>query len=328
MGDLKKQVSKSAADLQMLWTMISRRRGQTVLPVECYTRWEKLALLYASLEGTVPLFDTRDSAWRVVESLVDPKRIQSEKARQQAPQPAPQPGPAKTSYNFSHDGIQMDFSSARHLALVSYMGISWSIYDRLTNVCGRLAATDEVIQHPKQNPKLVEDLLTKPKERADQGDSSQHQRIRGEYGSQLLAFSTQHHVRMAFDWPIRVSYAIRNWLIHEGQSMGTVRLFHSDRIEDGLQLHSNCVEYIERSCSLKMDENGDPSRCCLRGSESPWKQGQSKDLLKVISLYHIEMDSMLAGLLRWCTESFIGQLTIFSDRDKAVLAVAAATKQP
>jgi hypothetical protein len=266
---------------------------------------------------------------------VDPKRIESEKLRANESEKlqarSPQQELRKTLCGFSHDGIEMDFASARHLALISYTSVSWSIYDRLTNVCGRLAATEDVGQHHKQNPKLVEDLLTKQKERSSPMDAAsiekrKNQRGREEYGNQLFAFSMQFHLRAAYDWPTRVVYTIRNWLVHEGTSMGNVRLFHSDQIEDGLRLHSEAVVRIEDMCNIIRDGNGDPEKCCLRGAANPWKEGSDKDLIEVLKLYHGEVDTMLVGLLKWSVDSFVGQFIAFSGRDKTVLSGAAVAK--
>ena len=217
MASLKSQVESSGNELQAMAQRLSSKLGLTILPIECYMRWEKLASLESSLVGTIPLFDIRDKAWQMVESLVDPKRIDSETARQKAPQSRQivesltdskrvQPEKSRDeahqsplqaiSYNFSHDGIEMDFSSARHLALVAYASVTWSIYDRLSNVCGRLVGTEEVSQHQKQNPKLVEDLLAREKPKPNQLDTSnqgakQNQSGRHEYGHQLFACSMQ-----------------------------------------------------------------------------------------------------------------------------------------
>ena len=148
MANLKEQVSSSADDLQSAWAKLSGRVGSTTLPDECYTRWQDLASRHTPLLGTVPLFDIREKAWLIVNSLVDKKRIESEQKREQGTRY----GPEKASHNFSHDGIDMDFASARHLALVAYTSVSWSIYDRLANICGRLAATENGAATSKTKP--------------------------------------------------------------------------------------------------------------------------------------------------------------------------------
>ena len=57
-------------------------------------------------------------------------------------------------------------------------------------------------------------------------------------------------------------YTVRNWLVHEGQSIGSMRLFHGDRIEDGLRLlaHADAVLHIEKMCRIAVDANDDPKK--------------------------------------------------------------------
>jgi hypothetical protein len=130
MADLQGQVASSAADLEGVWRNLSGRSITKALPSECYKRWESAAFLHTSLSGTIPLFAARKNAWRIVESLIDPKRIESEELLAKMPAQEAR----KPIFNFSHDGIEMDFASARHLALISYTCVSWSIYDRLSAV--------------------------------------------------------------------------------------------------------------------------------------------------------------------------------------------------
>ena len=64
-----------------------------------------------------------------------------------------------------------------------------------------------VQQHQKQNPKLVEDFLNKEKQKNDAlalAEKKQNPNGRDEYGHQLFAFSMQHHLMAAYDWPTRV----------------------------------------------------------------------------------------------------------------------------
>jgi hypothetical protein len=193
-----------------------------------------------------------------------------------------------------------------------------------------MAATEEVRQHYKQNPKLIEDLLAKEKEKSNSSDAENPEKKksslgRNEYGSQLFAFSMQYHLRTGYDWPARVTYTIRNWLVHEGGSIGNMRLFYGDNIEDGLRLHSDAIQHIENTCNLQADGSGDPLRCCLRGPANPWVKGRDIDLISVLSAYHSEVDIMFSGLLKWCVDSFVGQFTAFSARDRLVLSTGTAT---
>jgi hypothetical protein len=244
--------------------------------------------------------------------VVDSKRIEEEAKRvREGSQDPRKPVP-----NFSYDNIPMDFSEARHLALTSYMTTTWSIYDRLANVCGRLAATDDIHGNPRKNPKLCDDLLARRKEK----DSSQENR--NGYGAQLFAFSMQHHLVSAYAWPAKVSYTLRNWLVHEGYEIGSVQIFLSNRIEDGLRLNPNAANHLAKVCDYSIDDNGNSAYCCITAALDPWNK-QEKDLLAIIEEYHEQIDTMFAALVKWIVDSFVGQIDAFAQRDKTAIAAAA-----
>jgi len=321
MSDLREQVDKSSRKLKDIWALLSHLPPNLILPSKCYERWESTSKLHIALSGTLPLFNIRERAWNVVRQLVDSTRIMGESERAEVKISDPINPPP----NFSHDGVLMDFSSARHLSLVSYVTVAWSIYDRLSNVCGRLAATDSLGRNPKQNPKLCEDFLARKKEKGDkeEKEASKQQPSEEFYGTQSFAYSTQHHLVHAYDWPARVTYTVRNWLVHEGYEVGSTRLFHTDQIEDGLRLHDEAVAQIERTCGFKNDGNGDSVYCCLRGNDNPWRVGQDKDLLEVLEKYHAELDVMFMGLVKWSVDSFFGQFEALAERDLSAIKSAA-----
>jgi hypothetical protein len=107
-----------------------------------------------------------------------------------------------------------------------------------------------------------------------------------------------------------------------------MRLFKSDRIEDALCLDDNAVVHIEKICGISLDSNDEHNRCCVRGPANPWKNGHNKDLLVVLERYHAEVDTMLAGLLKWSVDSFVGQVVAFSERDKGVLSAVTVNDKP
>lgn len=313
---LREEVEKGGRQLLDIWRILSSRPSNTTLPTKCYERWEAMARLHSGLNGSVPLLEVRKNAWKLICSLVDSDRIAREEEREELSMSSP----TEPSPNFSHDGVLMDFREARHLTLTSYMTVTWSIYDRLANVCGRLAATESVHGNPRRNPKLCEDLLAKKKEKGSQPHDQEG------YGHQLFAFSMQHHLVNAYAWPAKVSYTLRNWLVHEGYTVGSTHIFKSDRVDDRLLLHPEAITHIERACDFSDDGNGDPSCCCVRGDENPWKPGQDKDLLSVLEKYHAEIDMMFVGLVKWSVASFADQVIAFTERDETALKSAVIKK--
>lgn len=281
--------------------VLGAEESDALLPADCYRRWANLAQLHGTLERTAPLLETRLRAWEVVKGLVDEGRIKKERERLIAA-PADQP-----AQEFSHDGVEMSFPAARHLALTAYLTTTWSIYDRLTNVCGRIAGTDGLGQNPKQNPKLCEDLL---------------------YDKQKLGFSIGHHLRATYAWPIRISYGIRNWLVHEGYQNGSIPFFEGNNIHDGLTLHEDAVKYLAEMSDFRDDGSGSPASCRLKESRNPWGSAKKKDLLVILPVYHAEIDDFFRAFLIWVVESFANQVLHFSSCDGEVLQARAAAPPP
>ena len=161
-----------------------------------------------------------------------------------------------------------------------------------------LAATAEIAGNPKQNPKMCEDFLNDKKN--------------------FFGFSMQFHLKKAYSWPLKVSYIFRNWLVHDGYEANGVPVFRGDRISDGLYLNEDAIKLLSES---KYPCN-DKDFCCLKNDEKfPW---YDKSLLTILDKYHGEADIMFASLLKWSVDSFEGQISSFTERDRDILAATVA----
>lgn len=273
MSNLEQQVRESAAALQQAWTGLQQVPAAASLPRKCYEQWQERADMHQLLTGTVSIFPARTAAWTVVKSVAQAQAIGGK------------------DNVITYGTVEADFGIARHLALASYVSVTWSAYDRLANVCGRIAGVKDLALNPKQNPKVFEDFL---------GDKDR------------LGFASQFHIRDAYGWPVRVSYRCRNWLIHEGYEIGGTPLFAGNRIQDGFLLDPKAVELLQKSCDYTND-NGRIGSCCVAAGDTCW---DSRDLLRILELYHNEIDTMFASLLKWSVDSFISQIRIFAERDR------------
>jgi len=275
MADLPAQVAESAQELKLAWTGL-QSISPSVLPSRCYEQWTKRAMLHGVLDGTSAIFPARKAAWDAVQAVVNAATNATDPARNIV----------------QHGGIQMEFGVARHLSLTSYVVVTWAVYDRLANVCGRLAGIAELAEHPKQNPKACEDFLGKK-------DS--------------LGFASHLHIREAYAWPLKVTYKVRNWLVHEGYEEGGTPLFCGDRTRDGFRLHEDAAKYLQTCCDYSVD-SGKIGRCCISAADECW---DTRDLLRILSVYHQEVDELFAALVKWSVNAFVGQIQVFAARDKA-----------
>ncbi|EAQ78805.1 hypothetical protein [Blastopirellula marina] len=283
MAELEEQVGVAASELKIAWTTV-KNTANSSLPTKCFEHWEKRAKLHELLTRTIPVFKAREKAWEVVQGVAFAEELNGK--------------PGLVSYG----GIEMEFAVARHLALTSYVSVTWSIYDRLANVCGRLSGVREISEHPKQNPKLCEDLLGEKND--EKGKPKKND---------TLGFGGHLHIYAAYAWPIKVSYKVRNWLVHEGYEDGTTALFEGDRIADRFMLSNDALGFLQKACGGDGNGQKKGDAICVQEAEDSWLQ---RDLLKIIEQYNKEIDTMFVALLKWSAESLTGQIKAFAARDQ------------
>lgn len=272
MIDLNLRISENARILREAWTgLIALPR--TSLPAKCWERWIKRAELHRLLGETAEILPARQVAWDAVQAVSAATNLDGARPN-----------------TIGYGGVNVDFSIARHLALISYVAVTWSIYDRLANFCGRLAGVADLAENPKQNPKACEDFLGK---------------------KDVMGFSGHVHIQQAYAWPLRVSYKMRNWLVHEGHEEGGIRLFEGGTIADGFILHSDGVAHLERSCGYSVDD-GKIEFGCISAVDECWP---SRNVLVILERYHAEIDLMFSSMIKWSTASFVGQIQCFTERD-------------
>lgn len=270
MPSFDKQISDSAAQLQGIVTAI--RTGRPKLPSGCLEKWESRALLHQQLLGTSQMFPARDSAWKLLQSIAVAPLKRTDGGR-----------------DFIDVGtVEMEFAVARHLALASYITVCWSIYDRISNVCGRISGVPALAEHKSNNPKII-DFFTKDNQ---------------------VGFAIQMHLRESYRWPLMACYKIRNWLVHDGYDDGGRQMFEGHRHSDSFLLHANAKSYVEAEGGYAVD-GGQIQCCCVETKSDPWNKNQ---LLRILECYHSEIDKMFTSLLRWSVESLVIQVKAFSDR--------------
>lgn len=283
MSNLENQMRASADALQEAWKAIRNVPARSSLPVKCYDQWRSRSEMHRVLTGTIPILIAREAAWKIVQDVAAAQEVMNK--------------PKTVEYA----NTEMEFAVARHLALTSYISVTWSIYDRLANVCGRLSSIGEVSNHSKQNPKLCEDLL-------GEMDKEGKRKKRDTMG-----FGGHLHIYAAYAWPIKVSYKIRNWLVHEGYEEGSTSLFEGESIADQFKLHIDAVQQLQMACGGENDGRRKGEATCVSESDDCWMHC---DLLKILEQYNNEIDTMFTALLKWSVDSFVGQIRAFAARDQ------------
>jgi hypothetical protein len=131
---------------------------------------------------------------------------------------------------FLYNGVSVPFWQGRMLLLQSYMATCWAIYDSISKITGVLICTDKNAKNPKPT-KLQEDFF-----------SSQN----------ALGAHVQDHLKGAYGWPIGISYAVRKWMLHDGNSHDGVELFRYSTHEAApFQLSDDAWNRIVERCNNK-----------------------------------------------------------------------------
>lgn len=289
MSDLKAEIDTGATRLQsMLPQLAVAASGQTAIPTSCYTMWQKRAELHVSLKATQDLLPMREHAWALVSSVLNDENVVD-----------------RTTNSVRFGGLVVPFATARHLTLAAYLTSTWSIYDRLSNISGRLVGHESIGNNPlaTSNPKLIEHFMRENKERY-----KQH------------GFSLACLLPPAYGWPASVSYTIRNWLIHEGLEVDGVALFRGNTLSDAFEFSDPAITRIEERCKANGIQH---SQCCLSADpDHPW---YDKTILTVLEKCHSEVDRMFCSLLGWSVDSLARQVETFALRDTNPMAMITTT---
>jgi hypothetical protein len=287
---LKQQIEISADNLTRILREVTLATSvKTLLPAECYNTWQARSELHRSLRETAALLGIRDEARTVLDALLKDDIIVD-----------------RTSNKVRFVVKELTFATARHLALSAYVTTTWSIYDRLANICGRLIGHESVGNNPLSttNPKLCDFFID--------GSKEKHRQV---------GFSLGKIVPIGYGWPAKVSYLVRNSLVHDGQEIGGVLLFAGDALGDGFNLNTGVTPAIEQVLGQTLR-----TQCCRASDlDFPW---YGNNLLSILDVYHAEVDTMFVNLLKWSVDSFVAQVTSFSERDKAALSAASLAVVP
>lgn len=272
MGDLINAVKQSQADLSSVCSLVN-----SVNPDVAHAEWQKIkdiwsakAELCADLKETEILFGCRGAAMRCLENLRDNMlKVGSE--------------PLSVMVDFG--AVKMPAYAARLLAIDSYLAITWSIYDRLSNVLGRLMGGCEIVRNlnPAQNPKLVESFIA--------------EKAKGYY----QGFGVNELLLKLYDESIYASYFLRNSFVHDGGMMDNVPILTGTSA-------ATCFVLSEEKAGTLND------RVAKRTGRQSSDIFKAVDLISQMKNCHNDLDEMFASLVEFVIGSFCTQVSSFGGK--------------
>lgn len=271
MSDLSVVVQQAQTELSGVCSVVNATNPDVSHPswLNIKAVWFAKAKLHEDLGETMKLFESRDAAMQCLENL-----------RSNILTLGSEPLSSKIQFG----ATQIPMFAARLLAVDSYLAVTWSIYDRLTNVLGRLMGASDIVNNsnPAQNPKLVESLITQAK---------------GCY----QGFGINELLLKLYGESIYASYFLRNSFIHDGGMMGNIPILSGNSAASCFELSKESAERMNRNVAQRMG--------C--SSSSSFRDGNVIDQIK---LCHDDLDKMFASLVKFVVGSFCAQVSSFGGK--------------
>jgi len=269
MSDLLSVVQQAQTCLSKAHSLVDK--AGCVEPNELNVRgtWLAKAKLYIDLSETQKLFENRDDAMKCLEDLRDnAKKL----------------GPAPISSKIPFGTKTISLASARLMLVDSYLATTWSIYDRLSNVIGRLMGDESVVENsnPADNPKLIENLMAKK-------------------NGCFQCFGNSGLLVKLYGVPIYSSYFLRNSFMHDGGMVNNMPILSGSSAAACFELSQEDAEKMNRSIKQRL---GNLISVKLRDG----------DFVAQLKAIHEEMDKMFAGLVEFVVGSFYSQVSLFGER--------------
>lgn len=278
---LENAIDQACKDLTWIVEAVAQVRASGTLSEESYSFFEMSSTLATQLEHAKALLPVREVALAAAKAF--PKQV----------------SPARPN-RFLYHGVEVTFKQGRYLVLQCYITTTWALYDALAKVAGILCCIDERSKNNAKPVKLPEDLLR---------------------GQKFVGARVHDHLKGAYGFPIALSYAIRNWLVHDGHSHNGVELFNSDGPSAApYELSAAAWTKIEEKVTGEYKAEAAHTR--LRPFPNV-----GADLLTGLETCHEEADEAIGFVLAWATGAARLQANILLPRD-AVGAPVPAARQP
>ncbi len=183
------------------------------------------------------------------------------------------------------------FKIERTLAVTTYLTTTWSLYDKLSNVIGRLLSGDNALKNPlsKENPKLIGTFI---------GYQSQKNDKQNENKKIIHTIGINNIVSDCFGEYICLSYSLRNCFVHEGGTIGKTPIFTGEQL-DG-------VFDISESVAIELNNEIES----LYSIKSP-TIAKAGNLIELLDQCHYEINKCFIALLMFAIGAFRIQVGAF-----------------
>jgi hypothetical protein len=266
---IEEAIVQARSDLQYIADAVASTRASGTLGADSYKFFSESLPLSAQLHHASDLLSVRAVALAAVQNLRSKTSPDD---------------PTKFAY---HD-MRVSWKVGRYLTVQSYVATTWALYDSISKVAGILCCTDDKAKNHLKPVKLPEDLIR---------------------GKDVVGARVRDHVKGAYAWPIALSYAVRNWFVHDGHAHNGVDLFKFDGSEPApFELSDDAWQLILSKCTSDYSAQNTQTRL----STPPDIRSHLIDGLETC---HAEIDEVMSFVLLWSTGSIKSQVNLLFGRD-------------
>lgn len=310
--ELKDTIEQMASQLKEVDAILlnADKLSSPVVPKNCYVTWQKRSQYHQYLAETLNLLQVRENASEAMDRL-------SKEASDVA---------TSLDHEFHYCDSPVSFASARFLTLQNYVTTAWVVYDKLANVCARIIGPASIgnDDSPIRNAKLCSAFF--PSKSADKNSISNELNVDGPttkdgtHVDRPNGFALQTLLACQWNWPVKVSYKIRNLVVHEGMRWVGGCFFKGDSPSDGFKICDNLKIYLDNVCGKQLNGGGRLRECLSRMADEDGFPWYGDDVRIILKKCHSEIDVLFSTLLQWCVPAFCSQVKLFSEPDKMSLA--------
>lgn len=175
------------------------------------------------------------------------------------------------SFTTNQTILELRTDDARMMFFNSYLSTTWSIYDSLSEIVGKMLCVDSIAKKQNSRPQLWSEFVRN--------------------GGKSLSSRTSDLIKKNYGWPIAISYAIRNHFIHDGaQKEGKAFLSPVSSI--------NCFEISQEGFSFLEEKVKEEYKMLpeytLLSDPWPW---HIDNLFEMLNTCHREIDKAMSLLL-------------------------------
>lgn len=271
MSDLEKEVQSTMTRLKNAENMLQTTsiNLSNVINQDNYATWIEKTQYAKQLELTLPLFALRQHSEK---GLMDLLLLCQSRERETVSSIVP------------YCGVSMPMASARELSIDSYLVAYWSVYDRLSNIIGRVVGNASIRRNPlgKLNPKLVETFLAEKN------------------GIDVLGM--RELIFKSYGYEIGFSYLIRNCYFHEGGMISDLPILSGLSFGDAFMLSDTVAEKLNNEISSRYKI---PNVVIVKPDS----------LVRQLKDCHSKMDNLFVSLLRFMTGTLLVEIESFAAID-------------